>query len=311
VDAPAGIEAQHRAARERAVVADRSERGRVVVTGKDRTDFLQGMLTQDVKALAPGQALPAALLNAKGHVLALLRVVHRGDHHLLDTEPGLAEKVRAALDRYVITEDVTLTDASATLGHLLVAGPDAPRALAAAGVQGAIALPGSEAGPGALEVFAPAADLPRLARALAGAGAQPIGPEALEVLRVEAAAPRYGVDLDEANLPQEASLEPAISFTKGCYVGQEVVIRIHHQGHVNRRLVALDVEGREPPPRGAPLARDGKDVGRLTSAVWSPGLGRVVALGYVARGHDASGTALSVRAPDGERPAVVAARKWA
>ncbi|HXH06417.1 MAG TPA: glycine cleavage T C-terminal barrel domain-containing protein [Vicinamibacterales bacterium] len=304
---------------------DTGLRGRLLVAGADRRRFLQGLLTNDIEALGPGTGCYAALLTPQGRMTTDLRVSELGDACLLDLPASRAPVVAARLEDSIFTEDVTIRDATAEQVQFAVHGPRAfeivSRALAGAGVE---AVP-SEAQLAALReyhhtllrlagtplVVARADDLavPGLVlyaarehrsllwEALSTAGARPVSREAAEALRIEAGRPAFGADMDEHTIPLEAGIERrAISFTKGCYVGQEVIIRVLHRGHgrVARRLVRLDLETEGPealPPRGAPLRLDGREVGRLTSVAWSPRRGGV-ALGYVQRDHAVAGSIL-------------------
>ncbi len=318
------VAAEYAALRRGAGLIDRSPLGKATVTGRDRLAFLQGMLTNDVKSLAPGQGAAAAFLDVHGKTLALLRVYALDDRVWLELPAGLTEKTLATLDRYLISEKAYFEPADDQFAILAVQGPDARRVLER--VTGlALDLPlhghvaatiatadgrvvhrreGSEAGFHCW--IAPGAAAAAWA-ALSAAGATPVGWDALDVFRVESGVPWYGQDVDEGQILPETRLEDLVSYTKGCYIGQEVVARVKYRGHVNRALSGLRVDGAAIPARGARIAVDGKDVGWITSAVRSPALGSVVALGYVRREHLAPGEAVSVLAEDGARSARVAA----
>ncbi|HVQ78119.1 MAG TPA: aminomethyltransferase family protein [Candidatus Binatia bacterium] len=320
--------AEHAAVREGLGVVDRSLLGKAMVTGRDRAAFLQGMLSNDVKALAPGQGCAAAFLDAHGKVMALLDVYAAEDRLLLVLPPSLTEKTLQLLDRYLISEKAYFETADEAWAVLTVLGPRAGAAVAAAldrpvalsdheHVEGAIGeapvrviesgLPGV---PG-YACWTAAEHGPTLWRALREAGARPVGSAAYEILRVEAGVPSYGVDVDETVILPELRREDLISYTKGCYIGQEVVARVKYRGHVNRALCGLVLGGQRVPQPGARVMAGGKDVGRVTSAVRSPAIGAPIALGYVRREHLEPGSAVEIADGDATTPARVAALPFA
>ena len=305
-----------RAARTAAGVLDRTDRAYLTATGPDARRYLHAMVTNEVKALEPGQGRYTLQLNAQGQILADLYLLAMEDHLLLETDWALKEKLRAVLEKYIIADDVELGDRSDQLAALSVEGPRSGELLRGAG---AGTLPGeefnhawvklgespvlvvrlSETGEEGYRLIFTVEYAQSLWDALTAAQSKapwkPIGHAAFELLRTEAGLPRYGAELDERTLPPEAGLEArAISYTKGCYLGQEIVERIRSRGHVNRKLVGLTLGAGPLPPRGAKLAKDGKDAGFLTTAIESPTLGRRIALGYLRREHLAPGTELEV-----------------
>ena len=302
---------------------DRSGTGVVRVTGRDRAAFLHAMLSNDVKALAPGQGCRATLLDVHGKIQVMVVVLALDEQILMLTPPGRAAATIEGLDRYLFSEKAYLEDVTAELGFLLLAGPGAPAlaetlsgapvptapwAHVAAAIDGAavrLISGGRETGLPEVWIAAPADAAARLAQRVRDGGARPIGLDALESLRIEAGTALYGHDADETVLLPEIPLADLVSYSKGCYIGQEVVVRIRDRGHVNRHLVGLVLEGRDVPPRGAPVVVDGADVGRVTSAAWSFGLERPVALGFVRRQHAAADTAVGVRVGDRVVPAQV------
>jgi folate-binding protein YgfZ len=318
-------DAEYRALCESAGLADRSDLGKVEVTGRDRASFLHGMLTSDVKALAAGQGGPAAFLDAHGKVMSLLVVYALEDRLWLELPPATTEKFLETIDHFLISEKAYLESADAAFAVLSLQGPGARALLEAAGgaaldlapcAHAAIELSGHPAramaradgrAPG-YHVWVPAAGAEAAWQALVAAGARPVGADALEVARVEAGQPRWGRDVDGAQIFPELRLDDHVSFTKGCYIGQEVVARVKYRGHVNRALTGLVLEGERVPAPGAPVVADVmgeiREVGRVTSAARSPGLGRVLALGYVRREHLDPGTAVTVR----DQGAAIAAR---
>jgi len=279
----------------------RSDIGRLVVTGADRRTYLQGLLTNDVEALTPGTGCYAAMLTAQGRMIADMFVDELGDSVLLRLPIALTTHVREHLERFVFTEDVQVADITAQTVQFGIYGPRAADAAdhVSDGTRLAIDdLPGAA-------LIVDAARASAVAAALESAGAVEATLDDFEVVRIEAGVPRFGVDMDGDTIPLEAGIEDrAISRTKGCYVGQEVIVRVLDRGHgrVAKRLVPLVFdEGARVPARGAVVHTDDRDVGRVTSAVCSPGLGRVVALAYVHRDFTSPGTALSV---DGARATV-------
>ncbi len=323
---------EYRRLRETVAVVDLSYRGRLCVLGADRSRFLHGQVTNVVKDLAPGQGCYAALVSAKGKLVADLFVHCLPDELLLDLEPGLTQRVQARLEQYVIADDVQFVDVAGHYAHLAVLGPGAPAVMQNAGLNlthlpaaGGSVVTGSEHGDlvcahqprGAatgFDLFVPRAAARALADRLADAarrmGGGLAGWDALEVVRVEAGLPRFGVDMDETNLAPEAGIEGrAISYQKGCYIGQEVIARIRTYGQVARALRGLLLPAglSAIPARGAALRHDGREVGSVTSAVFSPALNRPIALGYVRKECHAIGTTLMIDIGGTSHPATIAA----
>lgn len=328
---------QYHALRHGAGLIDTSAaRGRLRLTGADRRAYLQGLLTNDILALGPGMGCYAAYLTAQGRMIADMRVFELGDALLVDLDATVAPSVRDKWEMFIFSEDVSVEDRSSATVELGIYGPHAARVLsdafaaeqatpappsseqlesmpvyacASLAFQGgaAIVLRSDEAGVMGFDVIIPAAAGDPLSARLRTAGAVVVGADAVEVCRVESGRPRFGIDMTEDTIPLEAGIEDrAISLTKGCYVGQEIIIRVLHRGHgrVARRLVGVSLDASaEVPPRGTLIRSAERDVGAVTSAVQSPALGRAIALGYVHRDVTTPGTALSV---DG-RPATVAA----
>jgi len=264
-------------------VVDRSERGKLALTGSEAKDFLQGQVTNDILRLEPGRGCYAAFLTHKGKMLGDLRVFDVGDELLLDCERIVLQELFNMIRRYKLGRDVELHKRTVELALLSVIGPDAPRlagpqehdnAHVKLGGADAIAVT-TDVG---VDVFCAAEDRETVRAALPFADGDE---EAAEVVRVERGRPRYGVDLDDSVIPQEAGLnERAVSFTKGCYVGQETVARLHYRGKPNRRLLGLRLS--EPAAPGTELRLGEKVVGRLGSVVVSPDHGPI-ALALVRR----------------------------
>jgi folate-binding protein YgfZ len=311
------------AARQRAAFLDRSTRGRIVVSGADRASYLQGLLTNDIAALAPGQGCYAAYLTPQGRMITDLHVYELGDVMLLVMPREVKDAVLGRLDQFVFTEDVQLGDVSDTFAQIAVLGPSAARivadlltgpsrdAIAALPEHGnlrtewrnepAIVTRISDAGEPGYDVYVDRGAANALTAALAEVGIPMLDERTAETIRVEAGVPLFHRDMDEETIPLEAGIESrAISFTKGCYVGQEVVIRVLHRGHgrVARRLVGLALSGERAPAPGAAIRAGGREVGHVTSSAMSPSLGRPIALGYVHRDFVAPGTTVSVDGAD-------------
>jgi tRNA-modifying protein YgfZ len=285
-----------RALREGCGLIDRSERGKLAFTGAAAKAFLQGQVTNDVEALTPGTGCYAALLSPKGKMLGDMRILDAGAELLLDVERSALQAIFNVLHRARVGFDAELHKRTLQSGLLSLVGPDARRiagpeaerlpqaehANAAAEIDGvATRVVATDVG---IDLICDAGQTASLAAALTARGAHAGGEEleaAAEVLRVERGRPRYGVDLDDATIPQEAGLnERAVSFTKGCYVGQETVARLFYKGKPNRHLRGLRLSA--PQPTGTELRLDGKVVGRLGSVVDSPAHGPI-ALALVRR----------------------------
>jgi folate-binding protein YgfZ len=317
--------AEYFAVRRAVGVLDRSDAGVVEVTGRDRAAFLHAMLSQDIKALAPGQGSTAALLDVHGKIQVLLVAWALDDRLLLLTPPGQAAGLVEALDKYLFSEKAYLREASGELTLLMLAGPQAPalaeRLTGASppptawshltamldGVEVRLIRGGGELGESEVWLAAAASERERLWQRLVQAGARPVGLTAREALRIEAGTPLHGQDVDASVLLPEIPLEHLVSGTKGCYLGQEVVVRIRDRGHVNRHLRGLALEGDTVPASGAAVRAGQAEVGHVTSAAWSFGLERPVALAFVRRQHAEPGTAVVVQSGERAQAAAVTA----
>jgi folate-binding protein YgfZ len=312
------------AARERAGLLDRSGYSYIVVSGKDRASYLQGLLTNDIAALGPGQGCYAAYLTAQGRMIADLWVYELGDVMLLRMLSEVKATVLARLDQFIFSEDVQLGDVTDTFMGLGILGPRSAALLssvlevpeptlsllaehgnlrASFAGQSAIVLRTSDLGEPGFDVLVEAIAFESLRGVLHRAGAVEIDGPTAETLRVEAGIPKFHQDMDEETIPLEAGIESrAISLTKGCYVGQEVIIRVLHRGHgrVARRLVGLMKTGDVTLKRGAIVQADGRDIGEVTSAAWSPRMQRPIALAYVHRDFVSPGTHVTVDGADAE-----------
>jgi folate-binding protein YgfZ len=325
--------AEYSALQTNAGVLDLSFRSRICLTGSDRIRFLHGQVTNDVKRLGAGQGCYAALVTAKGKMQSDLNIYSLQDELLLDFEPGLTELVTQRLEKYLVADDVQIVDVASHYGLLSVQGPKAADVvrqvelfsdLPANAFQsvkvsdptlGDIYLMNQpRLGSSGFDLFVPTNALGAVADKLIasakGSGGGACGWEAFEIARIEAGIPRFGVDMDESNIPLECGIESrAVSYRKGCYIGQEVVNRIHSIGHVNRelRVLRLPADLKTLPVKGDKLFHDGKEVGYITSAVESPTLQTFTALGYVRREVNQVGTELRLKLAEGEVGVVVSA----
>jgi folate-binding protein YgfZ len=325
------LAAEYNALNTSAGVLDLSSRSRLVLTGADRARFLHGQVTNDIKRLKVGEGCYAALTTAKGKMESDLYIYCLPDELLLDFEPGLTGKVSARLEKYIVADDVQLVDVSPHYGLLSVQGPkteavlrnaclvpelpDQPlRFTKAAGSSNGetYIMSHPRAGTDGKDVFIPVADITAIQEKLVTAadaiGGCICGLEALEVARIEAGIPRFGADMDETNFPQECGIEErAVSYTKGCYIGQEVLNRIYTMGHVNRTLCVLRLADdlARPPMKGDRLFATEKEVGHITSAAMLPLCGKNVALALVRKEAGGAGTELTLRSAAGESRAII------
>jgi folate-binding protein YgfZ len=277
------LDAQYRQLREECGLLDRSARGKLLVTGPDAADYLQGQLTNDVEALEPGDGQYAALLDRKGHMQADMRVLRTAAEEIwLDTEAEGLEAARKHLQMYKIGREVEVADVSAERAILSLIGPRSAEIAAApplpehsceqASVGGVECLAAGAAD--GIDLIVDAPDSARLREALTSAGAVEVSPEAAEILRVEAGVPRFGAEMGAETMPAEAGIvESAVSFTKGCYIGQETVARLHYKGRPNRSLRGLRLSA--PAPAASALRLGEKEVGSLGSACVSPAFGPI------------------------------------
>jgi|ERR1051326_1021666 folate-binding protein YgfZ len=315
------------ALRETAGILDLSFRGRLCVAGSDRARFLHGQVTNDVKSLRVGEGCYAALITAKGKMQSDLNIYCLQDELLLDFEPGLTTNVSERLEKYVIADDVQIVDVAPHYGLLSVQGPKAEGIIRA--LRLGAELPNKPFGfvktgdevylmnqprlrTSGFYLFIPITSVAsirdKLIEAAKSAGGRACGSEAFEIARLEAGIPRFGIDMDETTNPLEAGLETrAISFTKGCYIGQEVISRIRTYSEVARALRGLKLADnlKVLPAKGDKLFHDAKEAGFITSAIASPGLEANIALGYVKREMNQPGTELILRSAGGESQARV------
>ena len=282
-------------------VFDRSPLGILELTGADRETFLQGMVSNDVVGIPAGVSRHACLLDATGHILADLHVHSRPDALLIETDPACLETLSATLNKLLIMEDVQIADKSAHWAVVSVYGAEA----------GFVPLPGVSTEtvsttlpllPG-VDAWVSAEQKDAIWNALLDAGTVPLSVEDAEALRVDAGIPKWGAELSPSVLLPEAEMADAVSYTKGCYVGQEIVARLEARGHANRALRQIVLAEDAPvPPVGAGVhvpedgPEPGRAIGRITSAAASPSRGgQAVAFAYVRREYFSAGTLVSVQ----------------
>ena len=310
------------ALREGAIIGATAERRQIAVSGPDRASFLQGLLTNDIPALTAGRGCYAAWLTPQGRMITDLHVLESGDMLLLDVPAPDAEQTAERLEQFHFTEDVQIASLAGSLRSVWLHGPTAPQILMKmvprkgspytedfarwttyqnarteiAEAPAVIARIDQLGVPGYV-IYVDVQREAALTTSLASAGAVPATPQTLEAARIEAGYPIFGIDMSTDTIPLEAAIEDrAISLTKGCYVGQEVIIRVLHRGHgrVARKLVGLHVEGAVP-PHGAKIFAGDREIGFVTSAAHSPRFG-AIALGYVHRDFIEPGTVVDVDA---------------
>lgn len=306
---------------------DLSLQGVVELRGRDRSRFLHGMVTNDIRNLSPGQGCYALMLTPRGRILTDMRVLCLEEALVLLVDADLVEKDLALLRRYIIADQVEVIDRSADLAVLSLQGPKAAEAIA--GLHGGTSLPEAPFQHHLIQLGNLPARCARVRRTAAGgydlivpqsqsvglwklllqagkpAGLRPVGLEAWNVHRLEAGIPWYGVEMDEARIPLETGLEEAISYSKGCYIGQEVVARATFRGHVNRKLMGLLLSSGEPARGGDKIFRNGQEVGWVTDSAYSPGQRRAIALAYIRKEAWDPGTSVGVDSAAGRTDAEV------
>ncbi|HUS12404.1 MAG TPA: aminomethyltransferase family protein [Pyrinomonadaceae bacterium] len=317
---------------------DLSSRGRIMVSGTEAVQFLNGLITNDMKTLAEHSWMPAAFPNVQGRLIASVRVIRLHDNgtdgnvcpvFLIDTEAATHGSVLKNIERFTLAGDFRVTDVTNQTAMLSVQGKkavemvravvgDDAAEIAANGVEqiewprnaegasdvteGVMVMRAAHTAEDGFDFVVPSNDAGSLFEELENAGARPVGHDALEMLRIEAGVPLYGVDMDETNVVTEAALDDAVSYTKGCYVGQEIIARIKYRGHVAKKLSGLMFEQAVPLEVGSAIqSSDGKEIGRITSKTYSPHLGRTIALAYLKYDYLAAGTQVKV---------VSAANEW-
>jgi folate-binding protein YgfZ len=303
---------------------DRSARGKIVVSGADRRSYLHAMLTNDIAALVAGKGCYAAYLTPQGRMIADMRVLDLGDVLLLDVDRTVKDSLLEKFDQFVFSEDVRFGDVTDAFAAIGVHGPGAAETVAtvfraagsgqpdaaalaafpefgnrrsAAGGEMVIIVATHDLAEQGFDLFIDRAKAEWLRGALREAGAEEVTEDLAEAMRIERGRPLFPRDMNDDTIPLEAGIErSAISFTKGCYPGQEVITRVLHRGHgrVVRKLVGLLLDGADALSAGDPIRAGERDAGVITSSAWSPTLGRPIALGYVHRDFLAPGTEVEV-----------------
>lgn len=304
---------------------DLSSRGRILVSGSEAVMFLNGLITNDMKTLAVNSWMPAAFANVQGRLLAAVRIIHRADGFLIDTEDATRETVIKLLDRFTLAGDFHLKDSTDQTAMFSVQGSRAPEIIsrvfgeeaanaerqktvnAQLGDTTVTVIRATHTAEDGFDLFIDANNGAKFRDALVAAGAAPISNETFETLRIEAGVPLYGIDMDENNVVTETNMDDAVSFTKGCYLGQEIIVRIKHRGHVAKRLTGVVLDDSTPVPRNSKImSSEGKEIGRVTSSTFSPRQDRAIALGYLKYDYLAAGTEVEVASPESETGATVA-----
>ena len=283
--------------RNRAAWIDLSARGKIKLTGEDRARLLHAMTTNHIQQLTPGSGCYAFFLNDKGRILADANVLCRPDYFLLDVEPEVRASLYQHLDHYIIADDVTVEDITDTTATIAVEGPEASAVLQRLGApvpeadcasidwESSVIARLNSTGSTGFFVFAPADQKTALIASLEAAGAGLADAEAARVVRLEHGKARYGEDISERFLAQEANQPQALHFSKGCYLGQEIVERVRSRGQIHRVLMPLTLETKDAPSSGSKLQIDSVAAAEITSAAYSPALDKVVALAYVRTEH--------------------------
>ncbi len=282
-------------------IYDLTARVKIALTGRDRTRWLNSMVTNNVRDLAPGHGIYAFLLNPQGHILGDLYAYNRGDSLVIDADQSQSEKLLATFDHYIIMDDVEVMNVSDKLSAIGLVGPKARDVLSQAGFEISSLVPlqfvdviwrqmavtvvrGDNASVESYELWLAPDQVTILRDALTKIGTTLVGTSALELLRIASGIPRYGQDIRERDLPQETEQQRALHFSKGCYIGQEIVERIRSRGSVHRKFTGFEVQG-PLPAAGTKIQTDGRDIGEITSAASLPVADgeRSVALGFIRR----------------------------
>jgi folate-binding protein YgfZ len=307
---------------------DLSQRGRIRVNGSEATQFLNGLITNDVKALAQNQWMPAVFPTVQGRLIASVRVIRCPDEQmpsgakpvfLLDTEAITHQAVLKAVERFTLAGDFHVSDLTDTTALVSIQGRKAAEitngvfgeTVADIHTDGArtikwngsnvLIVRSTHTAEDGFDLFVDSSKAGELWDVILQKRGQPVGFNALEMLRIEAGIPRYGVDIDDTLVVSETNLDDAVSYTKGCYVGQEIIARIKYRGHVAKKVTGVIFDSASSiEPEASVRSTDRKDIGRLTSATYSPHLGRTVALAVLKYQYLADGTNVNVSCGDQE-----------
>jgi folate-binding protein YgfZ len=300
-------------------VIDLSSRGRIRVSGSEATMFLNGLVTNDMKTLAEHRWMPAAFPTVQGRLIGAVRIARGTDSadknptFLIDTDAASHEPVLKTIARFTLAGDFHVSDVTTETALLTIQGKRSVEvvekvfATSFSDMQryGVVEtewqdaritiLRATHTGENGFDIVIDSVHAAKLSQAFADAGAQPVGQAALETLRIEAGIARFGLDMDDTNVVSETNLDDAVSYTKGCYVGQEIIVRIKHRGHVAKKLTGLRLETDRKIEAGTTIkSANNTDIGRVTSSTFSPKLGCTIALGYVRYEHLAAGTSVVI-----------------
>jgi folate-binding protein YgfZ len=306
-------EAEYRTVREGgAGLIDLSPRGRILVSGSEAVMFLNGLITNDMKTLDERRWMAAVFPTVQGRIIAAVRIFRTADGFLLDTEPRTHQTVLKTIERFTLAGDFRVTDVTNSTVMLTVQGQTAQQIVSTVAAEvGSMnrdavsetpwrdnkltAVRATHTAEDGFDFIVPTEDATALWDTLVEAGARPVGYEALETLRIEAGIARFGRDMDETNVVTETNLDDAVSYTKGCYIGQEIIIRIKHRGHVAKKLAGLILNTKTVIKDGTVVqGNNGNEVGRVTSSAFSPTLGNTLALGYLRYEQLTAGTAVRI-----------------
>jgi folate-binding protein YgfZ len=288
----ANFEDDYRRIREGGIGFYEQKRGLIAVWGKEAVQFLDGMITNDMKTLEDGQQMLAAFPNAQGRLLAVVRVLREGERFLIETEEATREKVFQNLFRFTFAGDFFVEDISEHYQYFQLFGEVDLLSLFVLGMSTdrPVVFEGTST-----DIFVPYSTESVFRNSLVDLGAESVSSELAGTLRIESGVPGYGIDMDDTTIVPELGLDGMISYNKGCYIGQEIIARIYFRGHVAKRLSGLTFDSTVESTRivGAEvLSLEGKGAGRITSATFSPGIGKTIALGYVRYEFLSAGTEL-------------------
>lgn len=275
---------------------DLSSRGRISVSGAEAVMFLNGLITNDMKTLEENHWMPAAFPNVQGRLLAAVRVLRRANDFLLDTEAVTRQKVVKLIERFTMAGDFKVADLTNETRQISLQGRSASALLEKITLPNEkTIIPATHTAEAGFDLIVSAEQKDSLWQTLVAAGAIPVSAEVVEILRIEAGIARYGIDMDESNVVTETNLDDAVSYTKGCYLGQEIIVRIKHRGHVAKKLTGLRFASEQPVELGTLIrSTEDKEIGRVTSATFSPKLGTTVGLGYLRYEYLTPGTQVVV-----------------
>jgi folate-binding protein YgfZ len=264
-----------------------ASRSRIRVTGSEAVQFLNGLITNDIKNASENNWLPAVFPTVQGRLIGAVRILKTDSGFLIDTEAASHEAVLKSISRFTLAGDFHVSDVSTEISLLTVQGKRAGEVVT--NIENVNPIHATHTAEDGFDLLVSVNEVASVTDKLFAAGAQPITPDVFEVLRIEAGIPRHGQDMDETNVVLETNLDDAISYTKGCYLGQEIIIRIKHRGHVAKKLTGFKFD--RPVESGAAItSEDGKEIGRVTSATYSPKLESPIALGYVRYEYLSPGT---------------------